>query len=59
MWTLYRGNWQGMLGLGILVFFLAMALLAPFLIDHGLLDPNAQITRSGRPAARPLPPADL
>jgi peptide/nickel transport system permease protein len=43
VWKLYRGNWQGMVGLGILVFFLGMALLAPFLIDHGLLDPNAQI----------------
>jgi peptide/nickel transport system permease protein len=43
VWKLYRGNWQGMVGLGILVVFLAMALLAPFLADHGLLDPNAQI----------------
>ena len=43
VWTLYRANWQGMVGLGILVFFLAMALLAPFLIPHALLDPNAQI----------------
>ena len=36
VWKLYRGNWQGMVGLGILVVFLAMALLAPFLAD-----PNA------------------
>jgi len=43
VWKLYRANWQGMVGLGILVVFLAMALLAPFLIDHALLDPNAQI----------------
>jgi peptide/nickel transport system permease protein len=43
VWRLYRGNWQGMVGLGILVFFVLMALLAPFLIDHALLDPNAQI----------------
>ncbi len=43
VWTLYRGNWQGMVGLGILIVFLAMALLAPFLADHALLDPNAQI----------------
>ena len=43
VWCLYRANWQGMLGLGILVFFLLMALLAPFLIPHALLDPNAQI----------------
>ncbi|HEY5472085.1 MAG TPA: ABC transporter permease [Candidatus Limnocylindrales bacterium] len=43
VWTLYRANWQGMLGLGILVVFVLMALLAPFLIDHALLDPNAQV----------------
>ena len=43
VWRLYRGNWQGMVGLGILIVFLAMALLAPFLADHWLLDPNAQI----------------
>ncbi|HEY5472282.1 MAG TPA: ABC transporter permease, partial [Candidatus Limnocylindrales bacterium] len=44
VWRLYRGNWQGMLGLCILLFFIFMALFAPFLISHGLLDPNAQIT---------------
>jgi peptide/nickel transport system permease protein len=44
VWKLYRGNWQGMVGLGILVVFLAIALLAPFLIPHALLDPNAQIS---------------
>jgi len=44
VWRLYRANWQGMLGLGILVVFVLMALLAPFLIDHALLDPNAQIS---------------
>jgi len=43
VWKLYRGNWQGMLGLAILIVFLAMALLAPFLADHALLDPNAQL----------------
>ena len=43
VWKLYRNNWQGMVGLGILVVFLAIALLAPFLADHVLLDPNAQI----------------
>jgi peptide/nickel transport system permease protein len=43
VWKLYRGNWQGMVGLGILIVFLAIALLAPFLIPHALLDPNAQI----------------
>jgi hypothetical protein len=43
VWKLYRRNWQGMVGLGILVVFMLMALLAPFLADHALLDPNAQI----------------
>ena len=43
VWKLYRANWQGMVGLGILVVFMLMALLAPFLADHALLDPNAQI----------------
>ncbi len=43
VWRLYRANWQGMVGLGILVVFMFMALLAPFLADHALLDPNAQI----------------
>jgi peptide/nickel transport system permease protein len=43
VWTLYRRNWQGMVGLAILIVFLAMALFAPFLADHALLDPNAQI----------------
>ncbi len=43
VWKLYRANWQGMVGLGILVVFMLMALLAPFLADHDLLDPNAQI----------------
>jgi len=46
VWRLYRANWQGMVGLGILVVFVLMALLAPFLIDHALLDPNAQIKDS-------------
>ncbi|MBE0528140.1 MAG: ABC transporter permease, partial [Thermoleophilia bacterium] len=43
VWKLYRANWQGMVGLGILIVFMFMALLAPFLADHALLDPNAQI----------------
>ncbi len=43
VWKLYRGNWQGMVGLTILVVFVLMALFAPFLADHALLDPNAQI----------------
>jgi peptide/nickel transport system permease protein len=50
VWRLYRANWQGMAGLYIMVFFLALALLAPFLADHALLDPTAQI---GLPFAPP------
>jgi peptide/nickel transport system permease protein len=50
IWRLYRANWQGMVGLYIMVFFLAMALLAPFLADHALLNPTAQI---GPPFATP------
>ena len=50
IWRLYKANWQGMVGLGIMVFFVAMALLAPFLADHALLDPTAQI---GVPFAPP------
>ncbi len=53
IWRLYRSNWQGMLGLYIMVFFVAMALLAPFLANHALLDPTAQI---GPPFAPPTPP---
>jgi len=47
IWRLYRGNWQGMVGLYIMIFFVGMALLAPFLADHALLDPTAQISKSG------------
>jgi peptide/nickel transport system permease protein len=43
IWRLYRSNWQGMAGLYIMGFFVAMALLAPFLADHALLDPTAQV----------------
>ena len=59
VWRLYRGNWQGMVGLSILVVFMLMALLAPFLADHALLDPNAQIrirtraSSTGRTTRRP------
>jgi peptide/nickel transport system permease protein len=42
VWKLYRANWQGMVGLYILVLFAAMALLAPFLADHARLDSTAQ-----------------
>jgi peptide/nickel transport system permease protein len=50
IWRLYRSNWQGMAGLYIMIFFVAMALLAPFLANHALLDPTAQI---GPPFAPP------
>jgi peptide/nickel transport system permease protein len=43
IWRLYRSNWQGMAGLVIMAAFVAMALLAPFLADHALLDPTAQV----------------
>ena len=47
VWKLYRANWQGMVGLAILIVFIGMALFAPFLADHALLDPNAQIKDPG------------
>jgi len=50
IWRLYKANWQGMVGLSIMIFFVAMALLAPFLANHALLDPTAQI---GKPFATP------
>jgi peptide/nickel transport system permease protein len=53
IWRLYRANWQGMLGLYIMLFFVALALLAPFLADHARLDPTAQI---GSPFASPTLP---
>jgi peptide/nickel transport system permease protein len=42
-WRLYRSNRQGMVGLWIIVAFVALALLAPFLANHALLAPDAQI----------------
>jgi len=42
IWKLYRSNWQGMIGLWIMVVFVLLALLAPFLADHARLDPTAQ-----------------
>ncbi len=47
IWKLFRANWQGMVGLGILIVVALIALLAPFLADHGYLDPNAQIRLDG------------
>ena len=35
VWRLYKTNRQGMLGLSTLVVFVAIALLAPFLANHG------------------------
>jgi peptide/nickel transport system permease protein len=42
-WRLYHSNRQGMIGLWIIVAFVAIALLAPFLADHALLAPGAGI----------------
>jgi peptide/nickel transport system permease protein len=47
IWRLYRASWQGILGLSILLFFAAMALLAPFLVSHAWLSPNAQVSQTG------------
>jgi peptide/nickel transport system permease protein len=33
-WRDYRASWPGMIGLGILVFFVLMAIAAPLLADH-------------------------
>lgn len=52
VWKLYRANWQGMAGLWIMVFFGLMALLAPFLADHMMLDPNSQVGAPYSPPAR-------
>jgi len=41
-WALFRGNRQGMLGLGIIVAFVALGLLAPFIADHARLASDAQ-----------------
>ncbi len=46
IWRIYRANWQGIIGLGILLFFSAMALLAPFLVNHAWLSPDASVTRT-------------
>ena len=53
VWMLYRANWQGMLGLYIMLFFLLMALLAPFLADHMMLDPNSQVGAPYEPPSWP------
>ena len=45
-WQLFRSNRQGLLGLAIIVVFVLIALLAPFLADHARLAPDAQIGTS-------------
>lgn len=42
-WRLFRAGWQGPAGLSIIVFAVAVALLAPFLADHAYLSPNARV----------------
>ena len=42
MWDLFRSNRQGMLGLAIIVAFVALGLLAPFIADHARLASDAQ-----------------
>ena len=46
IWRIFRANWQGIIGLGVLLFFSAMALLAPFLVNHAWLSPDASVTRT-------------
>ena len=48
-WRLYRASRQGMIGLWIIVAFVALALLAPFLANHALLSPDAQIGPAFQP----------
>jgi peptide/nickel transport system permease protein len=51
-WTLFKGNRQGVWGLAILVFFAALALLAPFLANHTYLD-------AAFPVGKPMSPPSL
>ena len=46
IWRLFRHSWQGVLGLSILIFFSAMALLAPFLVSHAWVGPTAQVSQT-------------
>jgi peptide/nickel transport system permease protein len=39
-WNTYRRSWLGTVGLGILVIFVLLALLAPLLVDSTQLDPS-------------------
>lgn len=51
-WTLFKGNRQGVSGFAVLIFFAALALLAPFLAQHKYLD-------AAFPVGRPLTPPSL
>jgi peptide/nickel transport system permease protein len=51
-WRLYKSNWQGVFGLLILLFFLLVALFAPFLANHVYLDAAHPV---GMPFAHPAP----
>ena len=50
IWKLFHSNWQGRAGLTILIVIAAMALLAPFLANHAMLDPTAIV---GKPFQAP------
>lgn len=39
-WSVYRRNRQGMVGLAVLVFFVLVAVVGPFVIDPAQLDPS-------------------
>ena len=56
-WPLYRSNRQGMLGLWIIVAFVAMALLAPFLANHALLGPRRRHRQAFEPPDGQLLPS--
>jgi peptide/nickel transport system permease protein len=39
-WRDYRSSWPGLIGLGVLAIFVAMALTAPLIANHANLDPS-------------------
>ena len=39
-WRDYRASWPGLIGLGMLVLIVAMALAAPQIANHNNLDPS-------------------
>ena len=49
-WRLFKTNWQGMIGLATLVFFVGLALLAPFLANHKYLNAGYPV---GAPFSHP------